>query len=101
DDARAVSNHSETCADRHSAVALRIPRDSNSRVKLFPHRTIDVLSAGVLRVAGKNEPRRGLREYLAMEVLCEQIQIEMLILAAVVVRRQIRFPSHAVIQRDA
>src|SRR6266566_4543712 len=45
--------------------------------------------------------RRRVLEYLAMDVLLEQIEIEMFVLATVVIRRQIRFPSHTVIQRQS
>ena len=97
---RPVAIHSVPGANGHAAVAFGIPGQSEPRKELVPHRTVDVFSARILRVAGKNQSRGGVLEYFAMHVLREQVEIEMLVLAAVVVRRQIRFPSHAVIQRQ-
>ena len=97
---RPVSVHSVRRADGHAAFALGIPGQSNPRIEFRPPRAVKILSTGILRIAWKEQPRWSVHEYFAVNVLGECRHIEVLVFAPVVVGRQIRLPSHAIIQRQ-
>src|ERR1700679_1269697 len=59
-----------------------------------------ITSAGILRVAWKNQSCGRVRKYCAMTTGGEERGTEGLVFAAVVVSREVRFPSHTIIQRQ-
>src|SRR5207237_8780461 len=66
---RPVPIHPIAGTDGHAAFAFGIPCQSDPRTELIPHGTINVFSARILRVAGKNQTCGSIRKYLAMNVL--------------------------------
>src|SRR5207249_2006462 len=82
-----VSVHSVRRPDGHAALALRIPGDSNSWIEFRPPRAIEIFPTGILRIAWKNQTRWSIDKDFAVHILFEQVQIEVLVFAAVVVGR--------------
>src|SRR5262249_47024757 len=91
---RPVSVHSVRRADGHAGLDFGIPGQSEPWVEFCPPRAIKILSTGVLRIARENQSRWSVDKYFAVDALLKQFQIEVFVLAAIVVGRQIRLPSY-------
>src|SRR5439155_20436553 len=75
---RPVPVHPVPRANGRTPLAFGVPGQSEPRKELIPHGTVNVFSAGILRVARETQARGGVHEYFAMHVLSEVRGIEML-----------------------
>src|SRR5581483_5978762 len=100
--AHAVTEHSVGRANGHLAVALRIPSQPNPWEKLSPLIAVETVAAAILFITRKDHARGGVLIDSAMDSGSEQSRVKVRILPReLLVYRCVRFPSHAVVHREA
>ena len=85
---------------RHAPVPFWIPRQSDTRKKLVPPVTFNLLAAFISCVAGIDHSDRAFDKHGAAHILIEQILLEMAKPAVFTRPRKVRFPAQAVVQRQ-
>ena len=96
-----VRRHSGGAANRCAAVTVHVPRKTDARIEDLPvvlHRTA---RCGEALITGIAESGRGSRVDLALHTLREQVIVEVIGNAEVLVQREVGFPSQTVVQRQS
>ena len=97
---RPVTRHAVRRPDCHLAVARGIKGQSDTREEVHPLVTAEAFPANVMGIARENHARRSVGEDRAMVILSEQLGIDVMNLALLVIDGEVRFPSHAVVHRE-